>query len=126
MGNKDPLKIFYRHEDIVAKEIIIMDTMEAMDMEVAPVIMVDTVAKDLVGGPVADLEVTVAAEEATEVDTVADMEEDTIKDMIMEVAMTRATTKDTIRDMTRVMIIMVEVVAEAGIAAMNWQKMSNH
>merc|ERR1712154_386769 len=75
-----------------------------------------------------------AEEEATEVDTVADMvvdtEEDTIKDMIMEVAMTRATTKDTIRDMIRVMIrvmiIMVGVAAEVGIAAMNWQKMSNH
>merc|ERR1712048_1507410 len=49
------------------------------------------------------------AEEATEVDMVAeDMEEDTIKDM------------------TRVMIIMAEVAAEADIAAMNWQKMSNH
>merc|ERR1719411_1952202 len=46
--------------------------------------------------------------------------------MIMEVAMIRVTTKDTTRDMTRVMIIMVEVVAEAGIAAMNWRKMSNH
>merc|ERR1719411_460649 len=46
--------------------------------------------------------------------------------MIMEVAMIRVTTKDMIRDMTRVMIIMVEVAAEAGIAAMNWQKMSNH
>merc|ERR1712048_1388457 len=40
--------------------------------------------------------------------------------------MTRVTTKDTIRDMTRVMIIMVEVVAEAGIAATNWQKMPSH
>merc|ERR1719277_1003979 len=55
-----------------------------------------------------------------------DMVEDTTKDMIMEVAMTRATTKDTTRDMTRVMIIMAEVVAEADIPAMNWQKMSNH
>merc|ERR1719410_2415568 len=64
--------------------------MVATDMEVAPVIMVDTVAKDLVGGPVADLEVTVAAEEATEEDMVAAME-DTTKDMIMEVAMTRDT-----------------------------------
>merc|ERR1712190_66572 len=100
--------------------------MVATDMGVAPVIMVDTVAKDLVGGPVEDLEVTVVAEEATEVDMVAVMEEDTIKDMIMEVAMTRATTKDTTRDMTKVMIIMVEVAAEADIAAMNWQKMSNH
>merc|ERR1712048_140834 len=64
--------------------------------------------------------------EATEVDMVADMvvdmEEDTIKDMIMEVAMIRATIKDT----TRAMIIMAEVVAEADIAAMSWQKMSNH
>merc|ERR1711902_234002 len=50
------------------------------------------------------------------------MEEDTIKDMIMEVAMIRATTKGTTRDM----IIMAEVAAEAGIAAMNWRKMSNH
>merc|ERR1719229_1707881 len=130
MENKDLPRISYRHEDTAAKEIIIMGMMVAMDMEVAPEIMVDTVAKDLVGGPVADLEVTVAAEEATEVDTVADtvvdMEEDTIKDMIMEVAMIRATTKVTTRDMTRVMIIMVEAVAEAVIAAMNWQKMSNH
>merc|ERR1712039_383425 len=37
-----------------------------------------------------------------------------------------ATTKDTIKDMTRVMIIMVEAVAEADIAAMNWRQMSNH
>merc|ERR1719461_518912 len=100
--------------------------MVATDMEVVPEIMVDTVAKDLVGGPVAGLEVTVAAEEATEVDMVVDMEEATIKDMIMEVATTRATTKDTTRDMTKVMIIMAEVAAEADIAAMNWQKMSNH
>merc|ERR1711933_180605 len=101
-----------------------MAMMVATAMAVAPVIMVDTVAKDLVGVPVA------AEEEATEVDTVADtvvdMEEDTIKDTIMEVAMIRATTKDTIRDMIKVMIIMVEVAAEADIAAMNWQKMSNH
>jgi len=123
MENKDLLRIFYRHEDTAAKAIIIMDTMAAMDTEVAPEIMVDTVAKDLVGGPVADLEVTVAVEEATEADMVA---EDTIKDMIMEVAMIRATTKDTTRDMIRVMIIMVEVAAEADIAAMNWRKMSNH
>merc|ERR1719336_2746783 len=40
--------------------------------------------------------------------------------------MIRAMTKDMTRDMTRVTIIMVEVVAEAVIAAMNWQKMSNH
>merc|ERR1712039_350085 len=51
---------------------------------------------------------------------------DTIKDTIMEAAMIRVTTKDTIRDMTRVMIIMVEVAAEVDIAAMSWQKMSNH
>merc|ERR1719411_403614 len=89
--------------------------MVATDMEVVPEIMVDTVAKDLVGGPVADLE-----------DMVADMEEDTIKDTIMEVAMIRVTTKDTTRDMTRVMIIMVEVAVEVDTAAMNWRKMSNH
>merc|ERR1719229_2007559 len=40
--------------------------------------------------------------------------------------MTRATTRDTTRDMIRVMIIMAEVAAAEDIAAMSWQKMSNH